>query len=138
MNLLALTIGTVLGGSSYYTGSRSVRTFRIRRYGQRLRARVTEVDSRPVGDEGGVQDDVKVRFELPDGAVVEAATSISLRGPTGLEPGDLVEIAYHRSHPRNVVVLGHPSADGVGLLGYACVLFAATTVFFYWIGLTLD
>ncbi|MFE6871121.1 DUF3592 domain-containing protein [Kitasatospora sp. NPDC057692] len=137
MNLLALTIGTVFGGGSYYTGSRSFRAFRIRRYGMRLQAWVTEVDSQSVGDDGGLQDDVKVRFELTDGPAAVAATAISLRGPTGLRPGDQVAIAYHRRYPRKVVVLGYPSADGVGLLGYICVLFAAMSAFFYWFGLAL-
>ncbi|MFJ8429807.1 DUF3592 domain-containing protein [Kitasatospora sp. NPDC094019] len=133
MNLLALAIGTVLAGSSYWTGSRASRTFRINRYGTRFRARVISVTSTPVGDEGGYEDTVRVRFDVPDGPAVEADTSIALRGPTGLRPGDPVEVAHLPRFPGKVVLPGFPSADGVGLLGYACVLFAVMTVFFFWV-----
>ncbi|MFJ4090618.1 DUF3592 domain-containing protein [Kitasatospora sp. NPDC089913] len=133
MNLLALLIGTVFAGSSYWTGSRASRTFRIHRFGTRHRARVVAVTSTPVGDEGGYEDTVRVRFEVAVGPAVEATTSIALRGPTGLRPGDEVDVAHLPRFPDKVVVLGLPSADGVGLLGYACVLFAVMTVFFFWV-----
>ncbi|CAN3979950.1 DUF3592 domain-containing protein [Kitasatospora purpeofusca] len=133
MNLLALLIGTVFAGSAYWTGSRASRTFRINRYGTRHRARVVSVTSTPVGDEGGYEDTVRVRFEVADGPAVEANTSIALRGPTGLDPGDPVEVAHLPRFPEKVVLLGFPSADGVGLLGYSCVLFAVMTVFFFWV-----
>ncbi|GAA1411452.1 hypothetical protein GCM10009639_63070 [Kitasatospora putterlickiae] len=137
MNLLALAIGTVLGCGSYYTGSRASTTYRIRRHGTRLRARVTDVRSTPAGEGDAAEDTVRVRFEVPDGPAVEAVTSIPLRGPTGLEPGDEVEIAHLPRHPGKMVVLGYHAADGVPLLAYTSVLFAVMTVFFLWVGLTL-
>ncbi|MFE2110058.1 DUF3592 domain-containing protein [Kitasatospora sp. NPDC059463] len=137
MTLLALALATILGGGSYYAGSRASMTYRIRRHGTRFRARVTEVRSTPVGEGTGVEDHVRVRFEVPDGPPVEAATSLSLRGPTGLEPGDEVEVAHLRRHPRKVVVLGYHTADGVPLLAYTSVLFAVMTVFFLFIALAI-
>ncbi|MER7704676.1 DUF3592 domain-containing protein [Kitasatospora sp. NPDC097605] len=137
MNLLALTIGTVFGGSACYTGSRASMTYRIRRRGTRLRARVIDVRSSRAGDGDGVEDDVRVRFEVPGGPAVEASAAVSLRGPTGLEPGDEVEIAHLPRYPGKMVLLGRHAATGVPAAAYASVLFAPATAFFLFMGLTL-